>query len=242
MPPRQPTWRSQTACRRASDSLTGSSRAIAVDHQASQDDPPPSLHPRYRASPLPRDGPPLCPASVLSPSRISRLGFSLPRTTAGHNRSTGRPRARDDRFARSASEPGPSSRRLHAGHHLGSKRVAPRLIPRHLVSLGFDVIWISFDTSSADRFRSPSWPSPDALVGATFPQRSAPRLLTGAPCGGLRPPPAGRPRRIAGPTDGPSISDAALHQSIRSSTSSLPPHSCSHTKPRSTSPSPSARS
>jgi len=28
------------------------------------------------------------------------------------------------------SEPGPSSRRLHAGHHLGSKQVAPRLLPR----------------------------------------------------------------------------------------------------------------
>jgi hypothetical protein len=180
-------------------SLTGSSRHIAVDHRESQDDPPPSLDPHYRASSLPRGGPPLCPASVLSPSRISRLGFSLPRPAAGHNRSTGRPWARDDRFARYTPEPGPSSRRLHAGHHLGSKRVSPRLIPKHLVSLGFDVIWISFDTSSADRFRSPSWPTPDALVARLFRRRSAPRLLTGAPCGGLRPPPVGRPRRTASP-------------------------------------------
>jgi hypothetical protein len=56
------------------DSLTGSSRDSAVDHQASQDDPSPSLHPHYRASQLPRDGPSLCPASVLSPSRFPPLG------------------------------------------------------------------------------------------------------------------------------------------------------------------------
>ncbi len=42
-----------------------------------------------------------------------------------------------------------------------------------------------FDTSSADRLRSPSWPIPDALNGAPCPQRSPPRLLTAAACGGL---------------------------------------------------------
>ena len=52
-----------------------------------------------------------------------------------------------------------------------------------------------FDTSSTVRFRSPSWPTPDALTARLSPQRSAPRLLTGAPCGGLQPPPAGRLRR-----------------------------------------------
>jgi hypothetical protein len=61
-------------------SLTGSSRIITVDHRTSQDDPPPSLHPHYRASQLPRGGPPLCRASVLSPSRFRPLG-DLPSTT-----------------------------------------------------------------------------------------------------------------------------------------------------------------
>ena len=61
------------------------------------------------------------------------------------------------------------------------------------------------------RSRSPSWPTPDALTGAPSPRRSAPRLLTGAPRGGLRPPPAGRPRRPTSRSAGPSISDAAPH-------------------------------
>jgi hypothetical protein len=42
--------------------------------------------------------------------------------------------------------------------------------------------------------RSPSRLTPDASR-APFPQRSPPRLLTAAACGGLRPPPAGRSRR-----------------------------------------------
>jgi hypothetical protein len=54
--------------------LTGSSRVIAVDRQASQDDPPPSLHPHYRASQLPRGGPSLCSASVRCSSRVPPLG------------------------------------------------------------------------------------------------------------------------------------------------------------------------
>ena len=69
-----------------------------------------------------------------------------------------------------------------------------------------------FDASSVVRSRSPSWPTPDALTGAPSPRRSAPRLLTGAPRGGLRPPPAGRPRRPTSPRwAGPSISDATPH-------------------------------
>ena len=72
-----------------------------------------------------------------------------------------------------------------------------------------------FDTSSVDRLRSPSWPIPDALDGAPCPQRSPPRLLTAAACGGLRPPPAGRPRRTTNPTGRP------LH--LRCSTASISP-------------------
>src|ERR1019366_748592 len=57
--------------------------------------------------------------------------------------------------------------------------------------------------------------------------------------------PSGKPQRVS-ITDSfgasPSISDTALHQLIRASTSTLPLHSCSHTKPRSTSPSSNGKS
>src|SRR6202011_2114328 len=64
-------------------------------------------------------------------------------------------------------------------------------------------------------FRSPSWLTPDASKCA-LSASSAPRLLTGAPCGGLKPSSAGRLRR------------AHLHlwhntaQTARSSTSTPP--------------------
>jgi hypothetical protein len=149
-----------------------------------------------------------------------------------------RPRTRDDRFPRSTPKPGPSSRHLHAGRHLGSKQVSPRPIPGQDSKPGFAVVSGVFDTSSVVRLRSPPWPTPDALHGAPFPQRSAPRLLTDAPCGGLRPSPAGRPRRPTDPTAGPSISDAAPHQSARPSTS-RPPHAFAAHGSRSPSPAPS---
>jgi hypothetical protein len=177
------------------------------------------------------------PASVLGPSRIGRLGISLPRATAGPPCATGR-RGRGTTGSRVPhSKPRPSSRHLHAGRHLGSKQVSPTLIPDQDSKPGFAVASGVFDTSSVVRFRSPSWPTPDALTGAPFPQRSAPRLLTDAPRGGLRPPPAGRPRRPTGPTTGPSISDAAPHQSARSSTS-RPPHAFAAHGSRSPSPAP----
>src|SRR5680860_951752 len=66
-------------------SLTGSSRP-PVGRLANPDSPSPWLHPHYRASSLLRDGPSLCPASVLCPSRSPPLGGSpsrrLPRASA----------------------------------------------------------------------------------------------------------------------------------------------------------------
>src|SRR5205823_2365837 len=56
--------------------------------------------------------------------------------------------------------------------------------------------------------------------GDRFP-RSAPRLLTGAPRGGLRPPPAGRPRRATRPSAWSFISGTAPPPSDPSSTSIL---------------------
>jgi hypothetical protein len=43
-------------------------------------------------------------------------------------------------------------------------------------------------------FRSSSWPTPDAITSRLFRNAQHERLLTAAPCGGLRPPPARRPR------------------------------------------------
>jgi hypothetical protein len=51
--------------------------------------------------------------------------------------------------------------------------------------------------------------------GATFPRRSPPRLLTAAARGGLRPPPAERPRRATKPK-GPAPPSPAQHRIQRS--------------------------
>ncbi len=46
----------------------------------------------------------------------------------------------DDRFPGSLREPEPSSRRLYAGRHVGSKQVSPTLIPGLGKEPGSDVI------------------------------------------------------------------------------------------------------
>jgi hypothetical protein len=106
-------------------SLTDSSRRAAVDRRSSPDDPPPSLGPHYRASSLPRGGPPLRRASLLRPSRflplgrlaLAPVGLSPISLTAVSQR----------RFPRSAPEPRSSSRHLHAGHRLASQQAPARL-------------------------------------------------------------------------------------------------------------------
>jgi hypothetical protein len=122
-------------------SFTSSSRDITVDRRPSQDDPPPSLDPHYRASSLPRGGPPLCPASVLNPFTLLPLGALPARNDRRPQPLHWPPQARNDRFTRSIPEPRPSSRHLHAGDHLGSTRVSPRLIPDHPSRPGFDLIF-----------------------------------------------------------------------------------------------------
>ena len=101
---------------------------------------------------------------------------------------------RGDRFPRSMQEPRPRSRHLHAGHHLANQQAPARLIPRLQSIPGFDVnLFLRHVISGSLAL---------AFVihtcrahGATFPRRSPPRLLTAAARGGLRPPPAQRPRR-----------------------------------------------
>ncbi len=45
-------------------------------------------------------------------------------------------------------KPGPGSRHLYAGRHLGSKQVSPRLIPRAMIYLGFAAALIINDAYS----------------------------------------------------------------------------------------------
>src|SRR5215211_6157424 len=80
---------------------------------------------------------PCAPHRYSAPCGDRRLGSSLsrPQDPAGPN--NGR-RYRGDRFPRSIPEPGSSSRHLHAGHHLGSKQVTPRLFPERTVRPGSD--------------------------------------------------------------------------------------------------------
>jgi len=113
---------------------------------------------------------------------------------------TSRPRARDDRFPRSTPEPRPSSRHLHAGHHLANNQAPARLTPGHLVKLGFDVVFSSFrhvingslTLVFLAQHLTRSW---RAFSHDAHHQR----LLTAAAQGGLRPSPAGRPRRTTSP-------------------------------------------
>jgi hypothetical protein len=85
---------------------------------------------------------PCAPHRYSAPRGFRRLGISLPRTATGQHCATGRPRARDDRFPRSTPKPGPSSRHLHAGHHLASQQAPARLIPDPHAAPGFDVTHI----------------------------------------------------------------------------------------------------
>jgi hypothetical protein len=141
------------------------------------------------ASPLLRDGPPLCSVTGTQPlAALHHLRLSLsPRSnTRGH--------FRNDRFPRSERKPGPSSRHLHAGHRLGSKQVSPRLIPKTRSALGSDVICYFRHFSSGSLtlvFLVHTW----RAHGAPFPHRFPPRLLTGAVCGGFKPSPARRLQR-----------------------------------------------
>src|SRR5215211_1422481 len=70
-------------------SLTGSSHPRVVDHRTNPDSPPPLLGPHYQASSLLRGGPPLSPASLLSPSWFPPLGglaLASRVTTSSHER------------------------------------------------------------------------------------------------------------------------------------------------------------
>ena len=108
-------------------------------------------------SPLLRDGPPLCPASLLSPSQICCLGFSLqttgrrpeplhwPAVPSGRQVPEFRTRARITLAPPSMPDT-----------HLASQQAPARLVPGQRLDPGFGCRRYAFDTSSVVRFRSPS--------------------------------------------------------------------------------------
>ena len=83
----------------------------------------------------------------------------------------------------------------HAGHPLAEGTPARAFVPGTLRLPGFDAIVPPIDASAVVHARSSSRRTPDPLTAGLFPQRSPPRLLTGAACGGLGSPPARRTRR-----------------------------------------------
>lgn len=82
---------------------------------------------------------PCAPRRYSAPRSCRCLGSSLLRPGDRGGPVNGR-RCRGDRFTRSAPEPELSSRRLYAGHRLGSRQVAPRLVPGERLPPGFDVV------------------------------------------------------------------------------------------------------
>ena len=79
---------------------------------------------------------PCAPPRYSAPRSRLCLGSSLSRPGDHHGPVNGR-QYRGDRFPRSAPEPGPGSRRLHAGHHPGSNTGNPRTHPRPITLTWF---------------------------------------------------------------------------------------------------------
>ena len=97
----------------------------SVDHRTHPGDPSPSLRPHYRASPLLRDGPPLCPASVLHPSQFPLLG-ALPSTDRSNTRPAPPGRQVPTFRADARSELAPPLRRSPPGQSAGTRQARPR--------------------------------------------------------------------------------------------------------------------
>ena len=142
-------------------------------------------------SSLLRVGPPLCPASVLNPSRISRLRLSLPRPTAGpcwrHWPPAGAGRQVPTFHTRAQAKLTPPPCRTPPGQSAGTRQAESQAVSSSPVSMSSKA---DFDTSSVDRLRSSSWPNTCRAHGATFPQtltttaldRSSLRWFAASPC------------------------------------------------------------
>src|SRR5262249_20910008 len=105
----------------------------------------------------------------------------------------------------------------HAGRPLAEGTPSRRaFVPGTMRLPGFDAIVPPIDASAVVHARSSSRRPPDPLTAGPFPQRSPPRLLTGAACGGL-----GSPACTANPEGLPP--SLAQHGSCRRPSTS--PHS-----------------
>src|SRR5215472_16320827 len=138
-------------------------------------------------STLLRAAPPLRPASVLSSSRLEPLA-ACPFTSLDVTK---------HRFSRSIRKPGRASRRLHAGCRSGSIRASPELIPEEGSPPG-SRFWhrlIRFRHFCSGSLALASLDRACRNLVPAFPQRSPPRLLPAAACGGLRSAPDHRTRR-----------------------------------------------
>ena len=157
-----------------------------------QSDPAPWLHPNYRASQLLRAGPPACLATGTQPLTVSAAWSSPSRRHPWRQ-------FRGDTFTRSIREPCPGSCCLYAGHHLGSRRVTPRLIPRYGADPGFDVDLMGFDASTTDIYNHLPGPHLTYSWHAFSCAAHHEPPLTAAAHAGLIPPPARRYRRANKP-------------------------------------------
>ena len=137
---------------------------MRVDTPLKPDGSPPSQGPHYQPFSLLRGDPSLHSALVLGPWGYLPLGHL--------------PWHRSARFPRSAWKPDPGSRHLCAGHHLGSRQVAPRLHPEPTTGARFRWRPYAFDRSLVIHFRSPSWISADGytrlFLGCSLPGFSGP--------------------------------------------------------------------
>jgi hypothetical protein len=79
------------------------------------------------------------PRTGTQPLAVPAAWGSPWRRSEGPKDPVSRPPRRGDRFPRSAQEPRPRSRHLHAGHHLASQQAPARLIPGLQSIPGFDV-------------------------------------------------------------------------------------------------------
>jgi len=156
----------------------------------------PSLQPHYRAfltttgrpAPVPRPGTlPLAVSAACGPP--SRNRGHLPRPSLSGRQVL--------LFHASACrELTPPLHRAPPGQHTGrplaegARHQARAFVPGTLILPGFDAIVPPIDASAVVHTRSSSRRPPDPLTAGLFPQRSPPRPLTGAACGGLGSPPA----------------------------------------------------
>src|SRR4030088_1883759 len=135
MLPRPRSCRSETACPAASVRSPDSSRTCRLIAERTRATRPlrsarVTRHHRYYETVRPP-----APHRYSTPHSFRYLGFSLSPAAPTRTRLY-----RGEPIPRSALAPEPSSRPLHAGHHLANKQAPARLIPGQQLDPGFDVV------------------------------------------------------------------------------------------------------